>query len=470
MGTGTTTTTRITPTTASLSDLYAACETQWAVTGYNVWFYQIPCIRLCALMTGMRLSKESPVRYGCPGLVPGRPIFFERKRRKMETNKTFLQKIETEMYTRTGIHCAYAKYCGFLTLEELFTTDSVYIAACHCAAGFRDKRDTQAFMDAVWDNSRKLAEKVKAGKFKPTYYRERIIQERGKPRLIKPPAFECKVVQKVLCDYLLRPLLEPKMISTNFASVRGRGTSALYEDVLGKINRYGHPGCIIIMTDFSGYFASIDTEKLGEELGRYIQDERVVDLFRKFCPESFGLSLGNETSQVPASFFPSKIDHYMKDRLGCKTFARYMDDSFVLAESMEGANRYLQAIQGVAKDLSLTLKPEKIKIVPYGRDFSFCKERYIFNKEKGYYYRLQNPQIARNETRKLKAMGAKIRAGAMSQKAAEVQFRGVIGNIGAHPNTRKTVERLSAVYRKEIGEEGTIDNQCWQKNIIRREQ
>lgn len=39
-------------------------------------------------------------------------------------------------------HDAYGRLCGRLSLEDMFTTDSVYAAAQRASVGFRDKRDT----------------------------------------------------------------------------------------------------------------------------------------------------------------------------------------------------------------------------------------------------------------------------------------------------------------------------------------
>lgn len=223
----------------------------------------------------------------------------------------------------------YQSLCPYLTLEDLFTTDVVYICAKRCASGFMNKRDTQRFMESPWLNSRNLCKLVLTGKFKPRYYRERTIIERGKERRIKPPTFECKVVQKVLCDYLIRPLLEPKMIISNYAGVGGRGTDLMYQNILHGLNTALHkyPHGVIVIADYSNYFGSINTNLLKEiAFDKYIKDQRIVDLIMKFFPDEYGCSLGNELSQIPASFFPSPIDHYMKDRCGIKDYHRYMDD------------------------------------------------------------------------------------------------------------------------------------------------
>lgn len=71
------------------------------------------------------------------------------------------------------------------------------------------KNDTRFYVDSCYVNYLLLRDKVLSGKFKPRYYRTRLIKERGKEMVITPPTFETKVVQKVLCDYLIRPILEP---------------------------------------------------------------------------------------------------------------------------------------------------------------------------------------------------------------------------------------------------------------------
>lgn len=363
------------------------------------------------------------------------------------------------------IYQAYEKYCGSLRLEELFTTDTVYIAAKRCAAGFMQKNDTWYYQQEPWQNSRLLCQKVLTGRFKPRYYRQKVIIERGKPRTIRPPAYECKVVQKVLCDYLVRPLLEPRMIPTNYASIRGRGTKKLYEDVAKALNRaperYETP--MIVMGDFSSYFANIDVGILMDDiLGRYIRDQRVLELIRLFSPEELGLSLGNELSQIPASYFPTLFDHYCKDRMGWEYF-RYMDDSLAILPQNE-VEAYLEAFHQYAARLHITIKDEKTQVLRMGDPFVYCKERFLWDKRKRRYYHLMNPDIERNETRKLKAFAEKKAAKQITQQQIDLQYRGVVGAIKSHPNSYRTRERLAVQYKKTLQKEGAMGNESHQES------
>lgn len=350
-----------------------------------------------------------------------------------------------EELRRYGIHLhtAYETYCGHLTLEDIFTVDSVYLAAKRCAAGFGRKSDTWNYQKNAWTNSRKLCRKVLDGKFIPKYYRTREIKERGKLRLIKPPTFECKVVQKVLCDYIIRPLLEPKMIQTSYASVKGRGTKKLYEDIERAVNHYMRLGgeYVIVQSDFSNYFGNISTEVLIHRLlGRYIKDTRILQLLKAFSPDELGLSLGNEVSQIPASYFPSSFDHWCKDQNGWSYF-RYMDDALVILPKGH-TEVYRRGIYHYCEELKITLKEEKIHAIELGKPFIFCKERFLIDRESGLYYRLMNPAIERNEKRKIRKFKDKKEEGLMTQEEIDLQYRGVRGAVASHPNTYHVIERL----------------------------
>ena len=358
--------------------------------------------------------------------------------------------IDTEILLDYGIHSAYEKYCGRLRLEDIFTTDSVYLAAKECASGFMDRPDTLAFMSAAMKNSQALCEDVLSGRFTPRYYRGKTINERGKPRVIRPPHFECKVVQKVLCNTILRSVLECRMIYSNYASIRGKGTKKLYEDVEKGVNRsrtlFTEP--TIVMTDFTNFFGEIDNDILEHDIfERYIQDRRVTKLLRAFSPQKYGLSLGNEVSQVPASFYPSPIDHWAKDELGLKCYYRYADDILFVSER-EQVPQIIQGIRARAEKLHLSIKDEKIIVVPYGKNFVFCKEQYIFNKEKGYYYRLINPAIPKRQSHKIETFSKKVKEGELDFKEAANQQKCVTGVIASHPNTYKIVSRLNEKFER----------------------
>ena len=361
-----------------------------------------------------------------------------------------IERIDALVLATTGERNAYARRCGALALGELFTPDLVQLSAERCACGFRDRPDTQRFMRHLAQSSQALADKVVAGDFQPRYYREREIWERGKPRDIRPPTFESKVVQKLLNDWVVRPLIEPRCVSTCYSSITGRGCARMHADVERELNRRDGTGRAVLMTDFADYFASIDVDKLFERLGRLITGERVLGLMRAFSPQPLGLSLGNELSQTPASWYPSPIDHWAKDRMRLPYY-RYMDDTLTVCENADEAAEIAHEYQSMAAALGLSLPDRKVRIVDYGQPFQWCKERYRFNARTGRYYRLINPEIPARERRKMHAMARRVEAGEMDARAAELQWRSVRGVISGHLNTAGVIARLDAEWASLFG-------------------
>lgn len=369
-----------------------------------------------------------------------------------ESINELISMIDMELYTSIRIRFPYQKYCGYLSMEDLYSTNNIYLAARRCAAGFMHKKDTKQFFKSPWINSNELRKDVLSGKFVPKYYPERSIIERGKARQIKPPVFTTKVIGKVMCDLLIRPILEPKMVTSNYASIKGRGTDKMYEDVLNALNKsfYKQKKGIcepmnVILGDYSGFFASIDTHYLIDELfAKIIHDKRILELFRKFSPDQFGLSLGNEISQVPASYLPSLFDHYVKDKCGYPYY-RYMDDSLAIIPEKD-TESYINSYSEYAEKMHLKVNLKKIHVIKLGYPFTFCKERFLYDKKKKCYYRIKNPAIPKNEARKLRYFKQEVAAGRMSYEHALKQYRGVRGIIANHPHTYKTLAKLDGLF------------------------
>ncbi len=358
-----------------------------------------------------------------------------------------INEIDKELNEKYKINNSYNFLIGHIKLEDLFTTTNIYISAMRCAAGFRSRNDTQKFLRAPWLNSYKLCSRVLNGTFKPGYYRVKRIMERGKVREIKPPVFESKIIQKLLCDWIVRPLLEPEMIHTSYASVAGKGTDKMYKDVLRAINsEVKNRNEYIVMTDFKGYFSSIDIHILRKILSQRIKDERIVNLIMEFSPDEKGLSLGNELSQIPASFYPTSIDKAVKNNISTGHYFRYMDDTLFIAKDMEEVEIALRLFKEETDKLKLVLKDPKI--VPINKSFVFCKERFLFDKKRNKYFRLCNKEIFIREKRKLKLFKSKLECKDMNIEDINMQYICVKNSILHRPNSKKSLINLEKYYEK----------------------
>lgn len=358
--------------------------------------------------------------------------------------------IDDEIFEETGIRYAYERYIKYVHFDDLFSFTGLYISSHICASGFRRRPDTFFFIHGCARHCMELIERIKTGTFKPRYFPKKQIVEHRKKRNIRPPYFENKTVQKVICELLMRPVLEHSMIYHSDASVSGRGTGKLYDDVekhLNLANRlYGKDG-VVIKVDFSNYFGSIDRKgRLYRMYRKHFIDRRFADFLMLFDDDDTGLSLGNETSQIPASAFTSPIDHYFKDRLGTKCYDRYMDDTIICCHKDE-AEGIISAYKGWADEMGLLLRDEKIHVQPLRSEVVFCKEHYRY--AHGEYFRLPNPDIERIIRQKISEYKAVVAEGYRTKEWASKRLRAMLNSYRKRPNTTKKLDELTALATAE---------------------
>lgn len=235
--------------------------------------------------------------------------------------------------------------------------------------------------------------------------KEETIRERGKERIITPIRIDERVVQKVLCDYCLTPVIEKKLIYDNGASMRGKGVlfarTRLLKHLRSAIAEYG-TDFYVLAFDFKSYFDSIPHKTCRYVLGKYFESE-IVDITMQIIKqyhlakikkikdkqerlsmlakldndELRGICLGSQVSQTMALLVPNDLDHYIKDICGVKGYVRYMDDGVVFGKTKEGLTELLGGMKIVCSKLGLQFSEKKTRIAHVNEGFTFLKVRYL---------------------------------------------------------------------------------------------
>ena len=210
------------------------------------------------------------------------------------------------------------------------------------------------------------------------------VNERGKVRHIKSVHISERVVQKCLCNEVLTPIFTRPLIYDNGASIKGKGVSFALNRLICHLrsfyreNGFSNNGYALII-DFKGYFDNIDHRALALQISPHLHDKRLRSLLWSFIA-SFGekgLGLGSEVSQICAVFFPNKIDHLIKEKLGIKYYGRYMDDSYLIHADKAYLLQCLAEIKALSATLKITLNEKKTRIVKLSNGVPFLKGRYV---------------------------------------------------------------------------------------------
>ena len=198
-----------------------------------------------------------------------------------------------------------------------------------------------------------------------------------KYRIIMAESLPDKIVNHLVCKYILLPALEPSLIDTNVATREGRGSGYAIDKLIKYFNKFDLKKEIFILKiDISKYFYNIDHDILMNMIKRKIKDKKALNIIRDIIDTTNmhyvnsdidrlrykemnrvrklniplrekekklnelkkipiykykkGLPIGNMTSQTLAIFYLNDVDYYIKEVLKFKYYIRYMDDLVII--------------------------------------------------------------------------------------------------------------------------------------------
>ncbi len=223
-----------------------------------------------------------------------------------------------------------------------------------------------------------LQRELQDGGYRPGEYRLFTIFER-KSRLIAAAPFRDRVVHHAVMN-LIEPPLDRRFIFDSYACRRGKGTHRAVLRYQSWVRRYPY----VLKLDIRNYFPSIDHQILKQKLNARIKDARVLKLIDRIIeggPDMLadlpafpgddlltplerraGIPIGNLTSQFFANLYLDDFDHWVKEKLGCRAYLRYVDDMVLLDDDKACLGRWREAIRERLAEERLLLHPKKAHI------------------------------------------------------------------------------------------------------------
>lgn len=211
-----------------------------------------------------------------------------------------------------------------------------------------------------------IQDMLKNKTFKNSEYEIFIKNDSGKERMIyKLPYFPDRIIHHCVMQ-VLEPIWMRTLIADTYSSLKGRGIHKGVKQVKKALkDRENTKYCLKM--DVKKFYPSIDHNILKTIIRQKIKDADVLWLLDEVIDSTDGVPIGNYLSQHFGNLYLSKLDHWMKERQGCKYYFRYCDDIVVLhadkthlAQLREDVETYLQS------QLNLRLK-ENWQIFPINK-------------------------------------------------------------------------------------------------------
>lgn len=280
----------------------------------------------------------------------------------------------------------------------------------------------QFYMSNIMNIYNTLREK----KYVHSNYNVFLVKE-PKYRIIMSENIFDKVINHLISEYVLLPIIEPKLVDMNVATRKDKGLKLGLKYTKNYINhlKRKYDNFYILKCDIHKYFYNVDHEILISKLEKIIPDEDIIKVIKSILNSTYqnntnyqiknlvdkesnylrrsknpyikkrfeelntipyyspgkGLPIGNMTSQIFAIFYLNSLDHFIKEKLHIKYYIRYMDDFILFHPDKEYLKYCLQEIEKEVAKLNLKLNA-KTKIISMKDGLNFLGYRFILKKKR----------------------------------------------------------------------------------------
>ena len=318
--------------------------------------------------------------------------------------------------------------------EKLWDFQNLYKAHTIARLGKRGNREVIDFEMNLAEHLTWISDALRDHTYEMSGYYSFMVHD-PKDRIIHALHYRDRVVQHCLCDEVLAPLLNRKLIYDNAACRIGKGTHFAQNRVSGFLRefyrKHGTEG-YFLKCDIRKFFDSIDHELLKAKLGKVIADADVLRLLYQII-DSYektpgrGLPLGNQTSQWFAIYYLDGFDRLIKERLHIRYYSRYMDDCVLIHHDKEYLKHCLSEMEHfVNEELHLEFN-QKTQITPIKNGEDYLGFHFYLT-ETGKVIRKVKQQTKYKYKRKLKSMQKKYAAGEMQLP----EIKQVLSSYQAH--------------------------------------
>ena len=160
-----------------------------------------------------------------------------------------------------------------------------------------------------------------------------------------------------------------------------RGNGGL-KGTLRRVQRALGQHHYVFRTDVKSYYASIDHNRLMDQLAEHVTDRDTLNLLWQYMHRTVefggtfreikrGIPAGCSLSPLMGAFHLHALDVEMTTQHAGCFYIRYMDDILILAPSRWRLRRAIAGVKGHLIALDLELHPDKTSMGPIARGFDF---------------------------------------------------------------------------------------------------
>lgn len=335
--------------------------------------------------------------------------------------------------------------------------DQLYESMLKCKRNVSWKPSVKAFTLNGIENCLKMEKQLQNGIWRNRKPKPITITYPKRRECLSIP-FRDRVYQRSINDNALYPQTTRHFIYTNIACQKGKGPKEAM-DIMRKylrryfINNKTNVG-YIVWIDVHGYYPSMKHEAVNKCFEK-LCDRDIAQMAKEVLDAQYsgeiGYNPGSQMVQIAGISLLNDLDHFIKEKLHCKSYIRYMDDMYMITNDFEQAKQWLQIVCDRLVELGFEPNPKKAKVCKLDKGFNYLGFKATLSKTGRVFYNL-NSQNIKHERRKLKKQVILAKKGKLSKRDIDISYE----CWKAHArwgNSYKLIQRMDNYYHnlwKEI--------------------
>jgi len=244
--------------------------------------------------------------------------------------------------------------------EKILNPDLIHAAICEASRGKRNRESVKRVMADIPTHVEKIREMLTNGTYTPKPYHVfmRYDPHSQKTRKIQRPEFFPDQIVHWLIILSCKSIFMRGMYHWNCGSIPNRGIKHGYNGVRKWLNTDKKNTKYCLKMDVRKFYDSVPHDRLMATIRSKIKDSRMVSLIQQVVSTTdTGIPIGNYTSQWFANVYLEVLDHYIKEKLKVKYYARYIDDLVLFGNNKKELHKARRFIEKFLKEeLGLELK------------------------------------------------------------------------------------------------------------------
>ena len=258
--------------------------------------------------------------------------------------------------------------------DQFISVENIELAAKKAVKSKKSKKSVQAFLK----NRSKLLADLRAslinGTFRTSEYNIRRIFEPKERLIYILPLYPDHIVHHAIIN-ILGPIWQSTFIPDSYACIPGKGLHKASHRVMEFMHRNEY----VLQCDIRKFYPSINHQIMFDIVKKKVGDARLLDVIRDIiwsCDGEKNLPIGNLTSQWMGNVYLNELDHFVKEKIGCRDYIRYCDDFLLFGNDKAQLHKWEREIENfVQQKLKLTFS--KSSVYPTARGVAFLGYRHF---------------------------------------------------------------------------------------------